>query len=81
MDPNATLRDLLEALKGRDWDLVQELSEALLTWMRNGGFPPNTIGPMELGNEWHRAVATFVCHAALGKVRAAHERRSRKRGG
>lgn len=78
MDPNATLRDLLEALKDRDWDLVQELSEALLTWMGNGGFPPVTIGPKKLGNEWHRTFATFACHAALGKVKAARKRRARR---
>lgn len=79
MDPNATLRDLLEALKDRDWDLVQELSDALLAWMGNGGFPPITIGPKELGNEWHRAFATFVCHAAQGKVRTARRRLERRR--
>jgi hypothetical protein len=81
MDPNATLRDLLEALKDRDWDRVQELSQSLLSWMGNGGFPPITMGPKELGNQWHRTFATFVCHAAQGKVRAAHRRRERKRNG
>ena len=78
MDPDATLRDLLEALGGRDWDRVDELQDALFTWMERRGFPPTTIGPKELGVEWHRAVATFVCHAAASKVRDARKRRSRK---
>ncbi len=78
MDPNATLRDLLDSLKARDWDRVQELSESLLGWIEKRGFPPVTIGPAELGNEWHRAFATFVCHAALGKVRTARGGRNRK---
>lgn len=79
MDPNATLRDLLEELKDRNWNRVQELAEALLGWMEKRGFPPITIGPKELGTEWHRTFATFVCHAALGKVRTARRKPQRRR--
>lgn len=79
MDPQQTLTDLLDALGRRDWDRVDELSDALLTWMENRGFPPVTIGPESLGKEWHRAVATFVCHAAASKARDA--RRRRQKGG
>lgn len=78
MDPNATLREILEALAQRDWDRVQELSEALLTWMEKRGFPPTTMGAPELGPQWHRTIATFVCYAAQGKVKAARRRRERK---
>ena len=78
MDPNATLRDLLDALLTRNWDRVQELSEALLTWMEKRGFPPMTIGPPELGNQWHRTIATFVCYATQAKVRDARKRRTRR---
>ena len=45
MDPDATLRDLLDTLVERDWDRVDELQDALLTWMERRGFPPTTIGP------------------------------------
>jgi hypothetical protein len=79
MDPNATLRDLLDALKRRDWDQVHEFSQALLGWMAKGGFPPLTIGSEELGKQWHAMFATCVCHAAQGRLSAAQKRRDRKR--
>ncbi len=79
MDPDATLRDLLEAILKRNWHLVDELQDSLLTWMERGGFPPSTIGSKELGTEWHRSIATFVCHAAASKARDAGKRRARKR--
>ena len=41
MDPQATLRDLLAAVGDRDWDLVDELAEALLTWLQKRGFAPH----------------------------------------
>ena len=78
MDPDATLRDLLDALHVRDWDRIDELAGALLEWMEKRGFPPTTLGAKELGREWHRTVATFVCYAAQTKVRDARKRRSRK---
>lgn len=39
MDVEATLRDLLTALEDRDWDRIDELTEALLQWMERGGLP------------------------------------------
>lgn len=74
MDPQQTLTELLDALELRDWDAVDELSDALLTWMENRGFPPITIGSEKLGKEWHRAVATFLCHAAASKANDARNR-------
>ena len=81
MDPEATLRELLEALQVRAWDRVDELAEALLDWLEKRGFPPLTVGPRELGVEWHRAMATFVCHLARSRVRDARKRRERRTGG
>jgi len=78
MDPNANLYDLLAALKERDWDRVDELSEVLLLWMENGGFPPQTIGDAKLGKRWHQAITTFVCQLAASKSRDAAKRRRRK---
>ena len=80
MEPTATLRDLLEALVQHEWDRVEELKDNLLSWMERGGFPPTTIGHQRLGREWHRAAATFICHAAASKVRDARRRRSRQQG-
>lgn len=79
MDPEATLAELTDALRLREWDRIEELADALLGWMERSGFPPTTVGTKELGVQWHRAVATFVCHAAKSKVKDARKRRARKR--
>ena len=77
MDPEATLRDLLAAVGDRDWDQVDELSEALLTWLQKRGFPPQTVGPPELGRGWHRAMAEFICYLAKSRARDARKRRQK----
>lgn len=81
MDPDAALKDLLEAVSSREWDRVEELASGLLSWMEKRGFPPMTLGPKELGRDWHRTLATFVCYAAQAKVRDARNRRARKKNG
>lgn len=78
MDPNTCLTELLSAIEIRDWDHVEELANALLRWMENSGFPPQTLGSPRLGHTWHRSVATFVCMAAQAKARAARKRRPRR---
>ncbi|MBC7820048.1 MAG: hypothetical protein IAG10_24460 [Planctomycetaceae bacterium] len=78
MDPDTALAELLDALGQRDWNRVEECSSGLLDWMERSGFPPVTIGPKTLGVQWHRTVATFVCHAAQSKVNDARKRRQRK---
>lgn len=77
MDPEATLRDLLAAVGDRDWNQVDELSEALLTWLQKRGFPPQTVGPRELGRGWHRAIAEFICYLAKAEARAGRKRRKK----
>jgi len=79
MDPQATLNDLLEAVANREWDRVDELSDALFAWLQNRGFPPQTPGPENLPRGWHRAVATFICHLAKSESKTARTRRSRRR--
>lgn len=44
MDPQAAWDEILTAIVQRDWDRAFETSEALLSWMKNGGFPPQTSG-------------------------------------
>lgn len=77
MDPDAALAELLTAVADRDWDRIDELADGLLQWLQRRGFPPLTVGPKSLGKEWHRAVATFVCHVAKSKVRDARRRSER----
>ncbi len=78
MDPQQTLTDLLEAMRAKEWDEAKNLAEALHQWLVNRGFPPTTIGDPSLGTEWHRAIATFVCMAAISKVKDIHARRAKK---
>lgn len=40
MDPQVTWRKLLEAYGSRDWSIVEQSAEALLSWLAGGGFPP-----------------------------------------
>jgi hypothetical protein len=79
MDPDQALADLLEALKRRHWDEVEARADDLLNWLHKRGFPPMTLGPKVLGRAWHRAVAEFVCYAALSKVREARRRKGARR--
>ena len=80
MDPDQTLRELLEALNRCYWNDVEASAENLLGWLRKGGFPPQTLGPKALGREWHRAMAEFVCLAAQSKVHEWRARWTEKRG-
>jgi len=78
MDPDAALDELFAAIVGHDWNQVNELSEALLTWLQKGGFPPQTLGPKELGRGWHRAMAEFTCYLAKSRVRDSRRRRKKR---
>ncbi len=79
MDPQQTLSELLEALKTKRWTDAKELAESLHQWLINRGFPPITIGDATLGKKWHRAVAAFVCMAAISKANDVESRRTRRR--
>jgi hypothetical protein len=81
MDPQAAMNELLEAVGERDWDRVEKLADGLLQWLKNQGFPPQTIGGESLGRNWHRTIAEFVCYMAQAKVREARKRRERRQGG
>lgn len=42
MDPDATLRELLEAAQAQDLERYQELCDALYGWIGSGGYWPHT---------------------------------------
>jgi len=42
MDPDATWALMLEAYASADWQEATDHAEALMNWLRNGGFPPLT---------------------------------------
>ncbi len=78
MDPQQTLHDMLDEIVARDWERVVGLSDALLTWIETGGFPPEVVGPSKLGKRWHRTIATFICHAAASRADDALKRRRQR---
>ncbi len=75
MDPQATLRDLIDAVLDGDEQLVAILVEALENWLRRGGFPPETVGPRSLGDDWHTAITRSICQLAGVHVRLVRERK------
>ena len=40
MDPTETWDQMLDAFGEEDWETTVELSNVLLAWLRQGGFPP-----------------------------------------
>lgn len=77
MDPQAAWDEMLAAIVQRDWDRAFETSEALLSWMKNGGFPPQTSA-VTMRPQWNRAMAEFGCLLVLQLVRQARKRKQRK---
>ena len=71
MDPHATWRDMQSAVIGEDWDFAVELAEALLGWLKRGGFPP-VIGDKDLPYGWHRQIAEAGAKYVLTAVGVDH---------
>lgn len=69
MDPDAALKELLEAVEAGDTDRVRQLADGLKHWLSQGGFPPKTIGPWKLGQVWHVAMTHAVIRHARAHVR------------
>ncbi len=68
MDPQATWDDLLAAFADGDWLRVDELSDALLTWLQRGGFPPRATTGTDLGQDWDRTAALAACGFAAERA-------------
>lgn len=77
MDPQAAWDEMLTTIVQRDWNRAVEASGALLSWMKKGGFPPQT-SPVIMGTQWNRAMAEFGCLLALQLVNEARKRKQRK---
>ena len=60
MDPNATWRELIDAHAIQDGERVEELAQALISWLDRGGFPP-TIADRQLPTEAAAAFVKAVC--------------------
>lgn len=65
MDPQATWEQLLDAYAEGDSQRVEELADALLEWLKRGGFPPKATTGADLGPAWDGAIAAAACEFAL----------------
>jgi hypothetical protein len=65
MDPQETWKTLLDAYQRNDWTVVEEMSEALLTWLARGGFPPRLD---QLDERAARLIVQVFCSQALAMV-------------
>lgn len=87
MDPVAAWRDLINALVQLDWERASELAQALLDWMRRGGFPPDVILLVDAGSrmdtsvvagpELNRVVVQSVSRFAI-QLNTHNQRESRR---
>ena len=53
MDPNTTLKEIVEAAKVGDWDALSLGAYNLRNWLNNGGFMPE-ISREDLAELMHR---------------------------
>lgn len=72
MDPQVTWNEMLEAVALQDWDQAVERAEALLDWMKKGGFPPQTSG-IGMPRHWNRTMAEFGCLMTLQLVKKSRK--------
>ncbi|MEI7699133.1 MAG: hypothetical protein WCK86_05005 [Planctomycetia bacterium] len=77
MDPQAAWNEMLTAILQKDWEQVSEFAEALLSWMKRGGFPPQTTA-VNMTARWNRAQAEFGGLRALRLVKHSQRRNQRK---
>lgn len=68
MDPDAALRALDKAIDDRDRQGVFEYSDALIGWMRGGGFNPMDN---RIGNDWRGMFTRGEMLAYLGEINSA----------
>jgi hypothetical protein len=77
MDPQTAWNEMLTAILQKDWEQVSEFAEVLLSWMKHGGFPPQTTA-VTMPARWNRAHAEFGCLQALQLVKQSQKRKQRK---
>jgi hypothetical protein len=65
VDPQQTWETLLSAYQRNDWSAVEEMAEALLTWLARGGFPPRLDRTDEPAA---RLIVRVFCSQALAMV-------------
>ncbi len=77
MDAQTAWNEMLTAILQKDWEQVSEFAVGLLSWMKRGGFPPQTTA-FTMPARWNRAQAEFGCLQALQLVKQSQKRKQRK---
>lgn len=59
MDPNQTMKELIEAINNQESQKAIELADALRNWIDSGGFLPNS-------DEYYRFLLVFFLNTVKG---------------
>ena len=81
MDPTATWDQMLDAFGEEDWETTVELSNALLAWLRQGGFPPIVSVGSSVGDRFMVVQGKQAQHSTADTVARAisfHAKRNLK---
>lgn len=65
MDPQQTWTDLVNAVIEEDEWAAHEAATVLIHWLRNGGFPPQTLPGITMPYEWNRVIVQATCRSRL----------------
>lgn len=65
MDPDATYRDLLDAIEIGDTETAEQLASDLLRWIATGGFAPVVETRLAGMSRFQSVLATSLCRAVL----------------
>lgn len=68
MDPQATWEQLQEAYGNADWETARELAQALLEWLRRGGFPPTIQAGDSADLAEQRAIVIRFCRETIERT-------------
>ncbi len=64
MDPQAAWNEMLEAVATKDLIEAEIRAEALLNWLKRGGFAPQTFARV-LPAEWDRMICRYLCRKVI----------------
>lgn len=69
MDPQTAWSALLHAWGVGDWEQVEDLAEALLTWLDRNGYPPKLSRQINLGGELNSVIVKSAAEFMLRRAR------------
>jgi hypothetical protein len=67
MDPQTAWRRMLDACSRQDGSDATAAAEDLLSWLRGGGFPPQTLPDRRMDDAFNRVMASAACQFMLSR--------------